>query len=296
VPPRSNEFQRLVRTIYEQIVPEGATVTESAMVRERGSSVEREVDILVESRVGDIVVRLGVECRDRARRDDIEWVDQLIGKYRDLPVDKIIAVSSSGLTRAAQEKAAANRIEVRTLTEALDADWPKELVKTQIANLRIHVQPKKYAVFSDPEWPDTRQPVAARFGDRELTKTEFELLLAEVGEREIFRILENERDHPLRQLENLDNKDYDLELELAMAQPVTLVSALNTDHRLLHVTLKCKVNFQYCDLLVRRHLYGDIGVTIATDTTAEPAVRIVKVQEPGRAPRDASIPIEGDEE
>lgn len=296
MPPRSNEFQRLVRTIYEQIVPEGATVTESAMISERGSAVQREVDVLVESRVGDIVVRLGVECRDRTRRDDIEWVDQLIGKYRDLPVDKIIAVSAAGLTRAAEEKARANRIEVRTLTEALDADWPKELVKTQIANLRIHVQPKTYAVFSDPEWPNTNQPVAARFGGRELTKAEFELLLAEVGEREIFRILQDERDHPLRKLENLDNKDYDLELELGMVQPVTLISTLNTDHRLLHVTLKCNVNFQYRDLPIRRHLYGGIGVTVATDTTAEPAVRIVKVQEPGREPRETTVPLEDSEE
>jgi hypothetical protein len=101
VPPRSNEFQRLVKVIYEQIKPEGASVTESAMLREKGSSTEREVDVLVEARLADTVVRLAVECRDRSRRDDIEWIDQLIGKYRDLPVDKIIAVSASGVTKSA---------------------------------------------------------------------------------------------------------------------------------------------------------------------------------------------------
>jgi hypothetical protein len=38
---------------------------------------------------------MAVECRDYTRQQNIQWVDQLIGKYKDLKVNKIIAVSSS---------------------------------------------------------------------------------------------------------------------------------------------------------------------------------------------------------
>src|SRR5574337_1919054 len=82
MPARTNEFQQLVRRIYEQLVPAGATVTESAFLTERDSSSSREVDILVEFRLADTVIRLAVERRDRYRASDIEWIDQLIGKYR----------------------------------------------------------------------------------------------------------------------------------------------------------------------------------------------------------------------
>jgi hypothetical protein len=46
MPKRSNDFQRLVAYIYKNVAPIGATVTESATLRE-GDGTEREVDILV---------------------------------------------------------------------------------------------------------------------------------------------------------------------------------------------------------------------------------------------------------
>lgn len=291
MPPRSNEFQRLVKLIYEQIKPEGASVRESAMLRERGSVVEREVDVLVETTIADVTIRLAVECRDRSRADDIEWIDQLIGKYRDLPVDKVIAVSAAGVTKAASEKAGANKIEVRTLREALDADWPKELKKSQFANLNINVKPTSYCVFTEPEWPDKTPPVRVSFHGNDLIKADFESFLTQTGHREIARILETKTDHPLRRIENL-NQGYEIEFELAVADPVTLMSIYGTEHRLVHMTLRCKVDFRYEDVPVARHLFGNVGVTIAE----YPATRVVKVQAPGKEPTEATVPLDADEE
>ena len=44
-------------------------------------------------------------------KDDIEWIDALVGKFKDLDVHKVLAVSRSGFTRAALKKA---RISQRT--------------------------------------------------------------------------------------------------------------------------------------------------------------------------------------
>jgi hypothetical protein len=129
VPKRTNEFQQLIHFIYQRLAPPGATVTESAMVQERASTIRREVDVLIECVVNDLPVRVAIECRDRERPGYIEWIDQLIGKYRDLDVDQVVAVSRSGVTPAAEEKGRANRIQVRTLGQAMDGDWPAEFIE-----------------------------------------------------------------------------------------------------------------------------------------------------------------------
>lgn len=140
MPKRSNDFQRLMLRIYEQLAPSGATVRESAILTE-ASGTQREVDILIEHVVADTRIAVAVECRDRARVSDIEWVDQLIGKYRDLDVHKVIAVASFGFSPAATAKAAAARIDCRSLEDALDSDWPAELDRIGVGLVTLVLTP-----------------------------------------------------------------------------------------------------------------------------------------------------------
>jgi hypothetical protein len=84
---------RIVKYIYEHI-SEGATVTESGMLRERDGTL-RKVDMLIEWEFAGTDLPMAVECRDYTRQQSIQWVDDLIGKYKDLKVNKIIAISSS---------------------------------------------------------------------------------------------------------------------------------------------------------------------------------------------------------
>lgn len=47
MPKRTNGFQSLAKTIYEQIVPTGGVATESAEAWDKEAGILREVDILV---------------------------------------------------------------------------------------------------------------------------------------------------------------------------------------------------------------------------------------------------------
>ncbi len=67
MPQRTNTFQQLMDYIYSQMVPVGATVAQSALVGERTSGTEREVDILIEHEVAGIKLRIAVECRSGSR-------------------------------------------------------------------------------------------------------------------------------------------------------------------------------------------------------------------------------------
>ena len=96
MPKRTNDFQSLIALIERQLAPEGAQVTESKLLKDILTGEEREVDTVIETKVSGHTITIGIECRDRDRRADVEWIDQLLGKYQNLPVHKIIAVSRSG--------------------------------------------------------------------------------------------------------------------------------------------------------------------------------------------------------
>ncbi len=129
MPKRTNDFQNLIKTIYDQIVPDGGTVTESGMVLDKEAGILREVDILVEYKFAGHEFSFVVECRDRSRTESVEWIDGLIGKSKSLKVNKIIAVSSKGFTASAQNKAKENGIETLTLDEANDTHWGEFPIK-----------------------------------------------------------------------------------------------------------------------------------------------------------------------
>lgn len=142
MPPRSNDFQRLVTFLESQLATTGATVVPSAMLQPTNGGPAREVDILVEHNVGPHSVRIGIECRDHARRQGVEWIDSIVGRYEHLPVHKVVAVSKSGFTKSAVAAAKHSKIVTITLGEALASDWPGEVArfKVGLATWNLHLQ------------------------------------------------------------------------------------------------------------------------------------------------------------
>jgi hypothetical protein len=125
VPRRSNDFQRLIYLIQQQLGRDAFTVTESKLVRD-STGQRREIDVAVEGTMAGHRVLIAVECRDHARPQDVQWIEQLQGKYRHMAAEKVVAVSASGFTPAARELARnslAPRIEALSLSDALVTDW-----------------------------------------------------------------------------------------------------------------------------------------------------------------------------
>jgi hypothetical protein len=123
MPARTNPFQKLVLAVERACAPVGARVTESAFLPEPSDGGDRETDILIEHEVGVRRVRIAIECRAHARRQDVGWIDELVGKYRDLGISQITAVSKSGFTDLALQKAARLGIETLSPEEATEKDW-----------------------------------------------------------------------------------------------------------------------------------------------------------------------------
>lgn len=127
MPRRSNEFQLLVTLLESQLAPTGASVQESALLPDTISGQLREIDILVSVPVGQRTMRIGIECRDHSRKADLPWIEQLQGKFATLPLDRRVAVSRRGFSKAAEARARIWSIETLALSSAVKRDWPSAL-------------------------------------------------------------------------------------------------------------------------------------------------------------------------
>ena len=94
------------------------------MLIDRVSGEQREVDVLVVAIAGGYSVQLGVEVISWARPADTPWVEKMRAKHENLSTDKLILVSEKGFYEPARRKAEFYGIEVLTLEEATEADWP----------------------------------------------------------------------------------------------------------------------------------------------------------------------------
>jgi hypothetical protein len=120
MPARSNLFQRLVLEIHRGF-GDGWDVQESRPLTDAITGEPREVDIVAEGKVHGYGIIMSVEVCDRGRVADVTWVEGLAKKHEDLPTDKLVLWSASGLTDPAARKAAVLKIAV--VTPADEAPW-----------------------------------------------------------------------------------------------------------------------------------------------------------------------------
>ena len=268
--------------IYEQLAPSGATVTESATLTET-SGTAREVDILIEHVVADARIVVAVECRDHARVSDIEWIDQLIGKYRDLDVNKVIAVASRGFSAAATEKAAGARIDCRSLEAALDSDWPAELDRIGLGLLTLVLTPRDVGLRTEPPWAEDAPPARVTFADGrvlgmqqfcEFAATALRPRIADYFFKEVARL-----GRPVGELSGQLDQTYEV-----VAEGVTVESASGATYRLLSASFRITTTSRLEPVSVERQRFGSAAITTGVLSVPEEggAFKIVAVQAMGK--------------
>jgi hypothetical protein len=282
MPQRSNAFQRLIRRIYEQIKPEGATLTESAILIELDTGLKREVDVLLELvPVADTPVRIGIECRDRTRKADVGWIDDLIGTYQRLPVDKVIAVSRSGFTPGAILKARMNSIEIRTLAQALDANWPDEFESIILKRFQPILTLQDVEIASPLQWTSTEPPVSVIIAGEQMAPDAFINNLLELAHAELAKLYREKGNEFLDKPERFD-ETFQAAFEIPLSNTV-FVAPDGTNHPPTSIKLHCQLTFAHQTLPLARHLFGSVGITTATDPEAGPKpITLMLVQQPGR--------------
>ena len=123
MPQRTNACQRIV-TLLNATLAGHASVTESAMVRDKVTREGREVDVLITTRAANYNVAMGIEVVAWNRPAGTPWVKKMRAKHDNLEIDKVILISKSGFTKPALAKARFYNSECLTLEAACATDWP----------------------------------------------------------------------------------------------------------------------------------------------------------------------------
>ena len=161
MPRRTNVFQEVV-AIIQQHMAGGATVEESAMLTSSPAGVEREVDVVIRSRIAGHDVVVSVEATARRRPVDVLWVEGMVAKHADLPTSKLVLVSESGFTKEARRRAQ-EKMAVALAPEDIDVGdrehavlkrlaslWPKQVTMTaRQTQLLLRVSADKTLVVQD---------------------------------------------------------------------------------------------------------------------------------------------------
>jgi restriction endonuclease len=79
---------------------------------------KREIDVLLTSYVAGYPVRIAIECKNEAEKNDVEYIDAFVGKLDDvgIPHQHGIFISVSGYTSGAIDRAKAKGIRTLVLT------------------------------------------------------------------------------------------------------------------------------------------------------------------------------------
>lgn len=129
-------LETLIPTIESAVAGTGGTIRSPDSIVGRTSGAAREIDVSLRGKVGSADLLVIFECRDCARRQGVEWIEQLASERTDVGAQLAVAVSSSGFTRAAAAYARAHSVMPRRVKE-LDPTDIRRAFDTQSVTLVV---------------------------------------------------------------------------------------------------------------------------------------------------------------
>lgn len=98
----SDKFEKKICRIHTLLAGSGSTVTWNDKLPDPDNPDQtRQIDVTVK-RIDSLTL---IECRIHKKVQDVKWIEELIGRRLSLRADVVIAVSNSGFTIGAKQKA-----------------------------------------------------------------------------------------------------------------------------------------------------------------------------------------------
>jgi hypothetical protein len=149
VPKRTNLFQDVVAIIHEHLAGD-AVKEESAMLTNRLTGEQREVDVVLRAKVAGHETVIAVEATSGSSPVTAPWVESMVGRHANLPTDRLVLVSESGFTKQARKLAEAENVATITPEDISGDDPAAEIMKAfpslKPKTVELNVEPVKVAV------------------------------------------------------------------------------------------------------------------------------------------------------
>lgn len=99
------------------------------MLHDPEAETEREIDILVESRLLNCDIKIGIECTAVGKPVEVRIIEAFREKHRKVGINQTIVVSKNGFTDSAKNYARKNGIKLLTFNSAKSENWKKNFEK-----------------------------------------------------------------------------------------------------------------------------------------------------------------------
>jgi hypothetical protein len=115
--PQWREYEAYVFGTLQRLVP-GATVRQNVRLTGTKTGHSRQIDVLVERKLGSFDVKIAVDCKCYKRKVNVNDVERFLGMLDDVRVSKGILVTTRGYSKTAYQRAQneSRDIELRILT------------------------------------------------------------------------------------------------------------------------------------------------------------------------------------
>lgn len=136
----SDGFEIFISRIHELLEGQDAEVMWNDKIADPDNPIQnRQIDITVRK---DNYLNI-IECRLHKEKQDVKWIEELIGRRSSLKANNIVGVSSSGFTSGAIKKAIRFGIKLYDLKELSEED-----VKSWARHIKLSIFFYKYDNFS----------------------------------------------------------------------------------------------------------------------------------------------------
>jgi len=128
-------FEALIQRVYQSLAPDQRVELNARIPDPDVEGAKRQVDVVIHG----IDTTTFVECRKHSAKQDVKWVEELIGRKDSLRPDLMIGVSASGFSQTAIKKAAAKGILLRDVEDISPSE-----IKSWVNRVQLEV---RYARF-----------------------------------------------------------------------------------------------------------------------------------------------------
>lgn len=168
---------------------------------------------------------------------------------------------------------------MRSLREALSAEWPADLELVNVARITVFIHPEEITIDSSPQ-------LEGRTPDRALCRGE-KLLIGEYFKRchagiynEFMKVFEADPQNQFTTIDALNRtQEYTFEVH---DEDTTLFTIDDSPHRLNRMWWRCSIELSTTDLPTKHELFGSVGVIRADDHLPDIGeISTMRVQLPG---------------
>ncbi|MBR0857828.1 restriction endonuclease [Bradyrhizobium liaoningense] len=128
------KLEKLVAKIQQDLAPQSKV---SHNVRLKGKSgAQRQIDVLVEDRIGQYDIRIVLDCKDYKTPVDIKDVEECAGLFEDVSAQRGVIVCPAGFTKNAKARAQQLQIDLYSPIDTDPHKWQARIKIPAICDFR----------------------------------------------------------------------------------------------------------------------------------------------------------------